>query len=378
MKKKGFTLIELLAVIVILAIIALIATPIVLNIISESKESATLQSAEFYLGAVETAVAQKIIDDPTFRPETCGIQKDGNLLCGTTEVKVEINGEKPTSGTINLKNGQITEVQLVLNEKTIVKEPNGDLEYQTEPNSIVIFDGDITFNGDDGLYYINQCFDKTNFKNNSKYKITINNVNGVDQIYEVTSSLGKIYYYNSDSDEEFMLDGLVLGNQQIGGYAHIYEPNVCYFYLWDEELSLGGNHHIKIEYIEKEEYSHVLRITDESIQIFSNELVEGDAIVEIKDSDGIVTELDVVFESESANSTMWISISDYQNDSTISPLFNKWYQDLQQEKNITVTVKQGNNSYVLGGTNFEFSLGNQCNSDNYYWGNNKLGFLFGC
>ena len=35
MNKKGFTLIELLAVIVILAIIALIATPIILGIIND-------------------------------------------------------------------------------------------------------------------------------------------------------------------------------------------------------------------------------------------------------------------------------------------------------------------------------------------------------
>ena len=35
--KKGFTLIELLAVIVILAIIALIATPIVLNIVENAQ-----------------------------------------------------------------------------------------------------------------------------------------------------------------------------------------------------------------------------------------------------------------------------------------------------------------------------------------------------
>jgi len=33
MKKKGFTLVELLATIVILSVIALIATPIVLNVI---------------------------------------------------------------------------------------------------------------------------------------------------------------------------------------------------------------------------------------------------------------------------------------------------------------------------------------------------------
>ena len=38
MNKKGFTLVELLAVIVILAVIALIATPIVLNLIKTAKK----------------------------------------------------------------------------------------------------------------------------------------------------------------------------------------------------------------------------------------------------------------------------------------------------------------------------------------------------
>ena len=36
--RKGFTLIELLAVIVILAVIALIATPIILNMIENAKK----------------------------------------------------------------------------------------------------------------------------------------------------------------------------------------------------------------------------------------------------------------------------------------------------------------------------------------------------
>ena len=40
MKKKGFTLIELLAVIIILAVIALIATPIVLNVVDNARKSA--------------------------------------------------------------------------------------------------------------------------------------------------------------------------------------------------------------------------------------------------------------------------------------------------------------------------------------------------
>jgi len=127
MKTKGFTLIELLAVIVILAIIAIIATPIVLNIIKDSKDSATLQSAELYLGAVETAVTKNIMDDPTFRPKTCEIQNDGNLKCDEILVKIEISGEKPTKGKIKLVQGKIEDVELVLNGKIILKNVDGKL-----------------------------------------------------------------------------------------------------------------------------------------------------------------------------------------------------------------------------------------------------------
>ena len=51
--KKGFTLIELLAVIVILAIIALIATPIILNMIENAKKGAAIDSAYGYIDAIE-------------------------------------------------------------------------------------------------------------------------------------------------------------------------------------------------------------------------------------------------------------------------------------------------------------------------------------
>ena len=54
--RKGFTLIELLAVIVILAIIALIATPIILGIINNSKEESYKRSIEVYAKALENAI----------------------------------------------------------------------------------------------------------------------------------------------------------------------------------------------------------------------------------------------------------------------------------------------------------------------------------
>ena len=59
MKNKGFTLIELLAVIVILAIIALIATPVILGIIEDSREGAKQRSQELVFNAVELAYQSK-------------------------------------------------------------------------------------------------------------------------------------------------------------------------------------------------------------------------------------------------------------------------------------------------------------------------------
>lgn len=55
MNSKGFTLIELLAVIVILAIIALIATPIVLGIIEDANRGASERSAEYIVKNAELA-----------------------------------------------------------------------------------------------------------------------------------------------------------------------------------------------------------------------------------------------------------------------------------------------------------------------------------
>ena len=125
--KKGFTLIELLAVIVILAIIALIATPIVLSIINDTKESATLRSADFYLDGVELSVSQAILKEIDIQDGQYPIMADGNLCigmlsndaCDSKVLEVEIKGEKPSSGTITIISGQITDIALKLNNKTV-------------------------------------------------------------------------------------------------------------------------------------------------------------------------------------------------------------------------------------------------------------------
>ena len=61
--KKGFTLIELLAVIVILAIIALIATPIILGIINDARDEAKERTAELVVSSVELAYSTAFMDE---------------------------------------------------------------------------------------------------------------------------------------------------------------------------------------------------------------------------------------------------------------------------------------------------------------------------
>ncbi len=111
MKKKGFTLIELLAVIVVLAIIALIATPIVMNTIKKSQKGAAERSADNYIDAVETAVATARLDNNDVPDGTYTIDENGNLLVPSLpngKLTIEMNGNKPKGGTITIKNGQVT------------------------------------------------------------------------------------------------------------------------------------------------------------------------------------------------------------------------------------------------------------------------------
>ena len=94
MKKKGFTLIELLAVIVILAIIALIVTPVVSNIILSARKAANARSVEGHIKNIEYAIVQKafeegtgdlssydpITDEPTLRA-TLTLPESDKIIC---------------------------------------------------------------------------------------------------------------------------------------------------------------------------------------------------------------------------------------------------------------------------------------------------------
>ena len=113
MKKKGFTLIELLAVIVVLAIIALIATPIVMNTIKKSKKGAAERSADSYIKQVEVAVAEERLSKNEVLEGEYQITSDGNLCrdksasCSDKDkIIIDVKGTKPSLGKITISNGK--------------------------------------------------------------------------------------------------------------------------------------------------------------------------------------------------------------------------------------------------------------------------------
>ena len=120
MRKNGFTLIELLAVIVILAIIALIATPIVLNIIDDSKKNATLRSSENYIKAIEFSIAKSVMENRRLSDGNYPIMSNGSICIGTLsgstcsdELVVEVSGETPESGNVTIKSRKIDSYEFI-------------------------------------------------------------------------------------------------------------------------------------------------------------------------------------------------------------------------------------------------------------------------
>jgi len=88
-KKKGFTLIELIAVLVIMAIIALIVTPLVMNIIRKARISADKRSVDAYGRSIELAIAGYLLDTGKFPTsvEQLTIEYSGNeVVCSTTQI----------------------------------------------------------------------------------------------------------------------------------------------------------------------------------------------------------------------------------------------------------------------------------------------------
>ena len=139
MKKKGFTLIELLAVIVILAIIALILTPKISNIIISAKEAAyqrsvesILDSAKYY--SVEANFNSDDIDYPIVF--TC----NGVTCENGYGDKLAFKGETPKSGAVILQNENEVEAVSLCNSNICLSGTKGNFR-TVEPGGLACYAG---------------------------------------------------------------------------------------------------------------------------------------------------------------------------------------------------------------------------------------------
>lgn len=114
MKKKGFTLIELLAVIVILAVIALITTPLILNVIDTARKGAAESGALGYLDAVEKQIIINQVEGSATQ-----------IVDGTYDLPMEgitIKGEAPSEGWIVIEAGRVTNYSMKIMNYIVTKD----------------------------------------------------------------------------------------------------------------------------------------------------------------------------------------------------------------------------------------------------------------
>ena len=154
-KNKGFTLIELLAVIVILAIIALIATPTILGVIEKTRKGASEQSALGYVDAVEMQVSLNSLD-----LEKEDIKDGVYTVSQLKKLEVSIKGQSPSDESwIKIKNGRAVAYSLKFGRYTITLDENNnkviekDGEVIKKPNDDNTTNPDNPDNSDDNKKY---------------------------------------------------------------------------------------------------------------------------------------------------------------------------------------------------------------------------------
>ena len=114
-KNKGFTLVELLAVIVILALIALIATPIILNVINDAKKQAAKDSAYGYMDAVEKYIVSSELKDKSIKDRAYSVEELNSM-------GVSVKGSIPDNGNIEIKEGAVKNYNLGIDGYYITKD----------------------------------------------------------------------------------------------------------------------------------------------------------------------------------------------------------------------------------------------------------------
>lgn len=224
MKNKGFTLIELLAIIVILAIIAVITTPLILGVIDESRNKSMINSAYGFKDAVDKYYVTTIEDNQQ-KLDGMYIVRDGIIDGPTVDTaEIPISGNKPSNGYLIYNNNKLQNACLAIDEYEI-NYSNGKFdtankgdcasidEINTENMTLGIKEGNIQYytgnreNLDNEVFFdpINGIYNCTTYnETNSEL-----GYNGTNATGNQTSCLRWFVYSIDDKGTETELDDTV-------------------------------------------------------------------------------------------------------------------------------------------------------------------------
>ena len=361
MKKKGFTLIELLAVIVILAIIAFIATPLVLKYIEKSRKESKVDSAYSFVRNLETEIANFSIKNNGKKYTT---DKENIKELG---LDITVKGENPEDGKVCISSvGQV--------EKGVFQYGKYYVSYDGKKGSISDKDTYDSFSCSGNDMIGAAIFDKTiNFSYNSDFGgyigMDIGDYSGLEINY------GDIYYISIDNGDYVQLIGtndnlLIEETFSTLPFAMVSAEGFAVL----PGYQLENDHHVKLiksdkKFIDIGDYRFA--VSGNNIWIHSSKFIEGPAEVTIIDSDGVIYPLKGTVDGKiNFTASTYLGTSFYGED--YIEVNGNLFDAAISKKDIIVTVKQNIDGKVvdetlsLGGANGSLY---KYKSNYYYWGN---------
>ncbi len=293
-KKRGFTLIELIAVLVIMAILALIVTPLVMNIIRKAKISARKRSVDAYGRSVELAIASYLLDTGTFPTNeqlpnlkieysgsnvVCNVmnmKKNGGLYlsqCKVNNIEVKDSNEEDGYyhyGTRDLTNSETIEMYGKAIEEALKEYHNINNSYPTDISSLSInytgekVDANVLINKD-GTVYLTNCrvsgiYVDTVYgedKRNATEKL-LSTVNGEEVSNYNNGNIHEMYTFNHEETEQTpaLTDYRYIGNDP---YNYVTFNNELWRIIGVFTVEDGnGNQEQRIKIVRNEKLSSVM------------------------------------------------------------------------------------------------------------------------
>ena len=360
MKKKGFTLIELLAVIVILAIIALIATPLVLKYIEKSRKESKVDSAYSFVRNLETEIANYSIKNNgkkyNGQPTDKGYYELDSF--NSADIDTTVKGDKPNSIKVCLSSlGQV--------EKAMFEYRKYYVSYDGKKGSISdkdTYDNFSCSGSSQSDYLFNEDVEFI------KYDDTVVGLYTFENVQIPNFELGKFYGVTINNEEE-----IITRNE--GGLIDENKNAIVYFY--DDQLitysssDLTGKINVKIRELEID--NKWFRVhSDGCWYIYSSDFAVGFsaglADIKIQDNEGnIYFEVSGIEFIEDNGSDVGLIGTDYSNYNNGATKLQDLYNAVASGKTITITVTQ-----IIDGETIISTIGGGepilFEGNKYYWG----------